>query len=612
LKTGEMMSSNQIPTSVKELSLLEHDIFERLISRYQSDGNCFIDDDTPQTGLIYACAGAVAVLLLVNTFDDLAADSRWQNIVVAEFDRVHKHVEQKSYDATPFVTERITEKLFSKSANYYYTDSLSWVLSLTTQIRVAAYRKNILNPGPGFMDRVHNLMKDALEKICEAACPQGGWNFANGCSAPHLYYSFAVTEALADFGDYVLGETPQIFGKNSKEAAEDSDLLKLLTGPLVERVNAKRKLTLEYLFNTYLPRLGETEIEPIEVPGATVPHKHLLLYYSYFVIEMLVTCNLPEFHREWADEIDDATENGIYLSRIDLHRAINDETTLTEGGRTWFADPEQSTLSLKDWSLFKEPGLIPVGKLSKLAEPGLIPLAVRCNAQYAYYVAKGKDSKMGKLFALLLGDRNDDNGLWDKASYSLLITERAIEAIVDYYDYLNQYEGGSGASEVAEANQSKIDAAFREILKDEVQAYVAKLGNLPAPPNPAPAESGLPLNEETLIKKLNSALATANSYAKGNDGEGLPVAKIEIERFQDNFRVFLTNLLIESLGDVHPEEKTKLRAGVAANMQDLWVNLAPWIAADQKLKLGNLFSHLADETLKSVETGRGGARGNQK
>ena len=121
--------------------------------------------------------------------------------------------------------------------------------------------------------------------------------FSNGCTAPHLYYSFAVTEALADFGDYVLGETPQIFGKNSKESAEDSELLKLLTGPLVERVNEKRKLTLEYLVKTYLPSLGETEVEPTEIPGATVPNS------TYCFTTLISNRDLvrasTEFHRNW-------------------------------------------------------------------------------------------------------------------------------------------------------------------------------------------------------------------------------------------------------------------------------------------------------------------------
>ena len=160
------------PKTLDEVTTLANSVYENLLLRYNGDDQRFIDDESESDGLILPCAGSVALLLLATNFDKVGQDDRWQEIVRCEFDRVQKHIEEKGYDATPFVTERITEKLFSKSANYYYTDSLSWVLSLTTQIRVAVYRKNILTADPGFMDRVHNLMKDALEKICDARCPQ--------------------------------------------------------------------------------------------------------------------------------------------------------------------------------------------------------------------------------------------------------------------------------------------------------------------------------------------------------------------------------------------------------------------------------------------------------
>lgn len=594
------------PRTLTEVSALAADVYDKMIRRYNQDDQNFVDDENDKEGLILPCAGSVALLLLANNFEEIGKDARWHEIVRREFDRVQKHVEERGYDATPFVPERITEKLFSKAGGYYYTDSLSWVLSLTTQIRVATFRKNLFEADSTFMMSVLSLMKDALSKICDAACPQGGWNFSNECTAPHLYYSFAVTEALADFGDYILGETPQIFGKNSKESAEDVEVIKLLTSPLVERVNEKRRMTLEYLKETYLSKLGDAEIEPVENPGVGVSSQHLKLYYTYFVIEMLVTCNLPEFHREWSEDIDDATEMGIYLSRIDLEKARKDKNLLS-GGKTWWDDAAESTLKINDWSLFKNASLIPDrDKLSKLGEPGLIPLAVRCNAQYAYYVAKGRDAKMGKLFALLLEDRHEEQGLWDAKFYNLLITERAVEAIVDYYDYLSEYERETAVgNELILAQESKLDLAFRELLREEVRAYLGtSASQLEANAIGESASDGSTLTEEVLVRKLTSTLATANAYARGSDGADLPVNKKDIDRLQENFTAFISNLFYATLADVHPEEPDKLRTGVSANVQDLWVSLAPWIAASQKLKLGNLFSHLANETLKNVETGK--------
>ena len=36
------------------------------------------------------------------------------------------------------------------------------------------------------------------------------WGFARGCNNPSLYYTYVVSESLADYGDYVLGETDGI------------------------------------------------------------------------------------------------------------------------------------------------------------------------------------------------------------------------------------------------------------------------------------------------------------------------------------------------------------------------------------------------------------------
>lgn len=590
------------PKILGEVSALAYDVYERLIARYNADAQKFIDDESENPGLILPCAGAVALLLLATNFDDVGKDNRWQEIVRREFDLVRRHIEEKGYDATPFVTEKITEKLFSKSANYYYTDSLSWVLSLTTLIRVAAYRKKILAvDDPGFLDRVHNLMKDALDKICDAACSQGGWNFSNGCTAPHLYYSFAITEALADFGDYVLGETPKIFGVNSKEEAEDSDLIKLLTGPLVEKVNEKRKLTLEYLYKTYLPRLGDSEIEPTEVTGAAIPNKHLLLYYSYFVIEMLVTCNLPEFHREWGDEIDTATELAIYLSRLDLHRAMNDKATPTPGGKTWFDDSAASTLWLSDWSLFKEPDLVPArNRLSRLGEPGLIPLAVRCNAQYAYYVAKGKDSKMGKLFALMLEARNKENGLWDDANYSLLITERAIEALVDYYDYLSEYETETGVADAGALGHSRIDAAFRDIIRDEVHAYLSSTVQVEKPGN-----GKIPLTETQLLTLLTSALSMGENYLLKNVvAPQLDAARFDM--FKGRFGSFLSAVLYDTLKKTvkSKDEKERLLKFTEENTYttQFFNRLGPWLSQDPKVNVGYALEYLINKSADEQAT----------
>ncbi len=91
------------PKTLDEISALAKDVYERLVARYNADGQRFIDDESESDGLILPCAGAVSLLLLATNFDEVGKDNRWQEIVHREFERVQKHIEEKGYDATPFV-----------------------------------------------------------------------------------------------------------------------------------------------------------------------------------------------------------------------------------------------------------------------------------------------------------------------------------------------------------------------------------------------------------------------------------------------------------------------------------------------------------------------------
>ena len=68
-------------------------------------------------------------------------------------------------------------------------------------------------------------------------------------------------------------------------------------------------------------------------------------------------------------------------------------------------------------------------------------MALRVNALYAYYICNQSDVAVDRLFDDICSNASADaNGgsvqyLWDTSSYDLMVTERAIEALVDYYDY---------------------------------------------------------------------------------------------------------------------------------------------------------------------------------
>ncbi len=596
----------QIPKTPAEIADLAKDVYEKLISKYVDKGEQFVDNDQKQTGLIFRCAGSVALLLLANTFEEIGVDNKWRKIIYRELDLVYKHIEEKGYDATPYVTDENTEKLFSKSTDYNYTDSLSWVLSMTTLIRVASHRLKRFKdetPPAAFLSRTHELMKDALTKIRDAACPTGGWNFSNGCAEPHLYYSFAVSEALADFGDYVLGETPEIFNVEKEKDAEDKELRKELGGTLIEEINATRKKLLEYLYHTYLPQLGQNEIEHLGLPLMPTEKRHILLYYSYFVLEMLVTCKLDPFYPQWEDELNEALENGIYLSRIDLSRAMKDKIVEKEGEDPWFENADKSTLWIRDWFSFKEPHLIPPASKRTIGEPSLIPLSVRCNAQYAYWVADGPDAKMPKLFGFLLDNRNPNDGLWDAEGYNLLITERAVEAIVDYFDYVIKYESRHQSSSTSPHGESVLDRSLHEVIKVTVKDFFESDDGralLPQAMGVLPGSSQEPLDARMQLTRLATALAHANRSRKEGDKSEL---KKEVGDLDQAFTVMLDYLVYEWLSTRlknQPDKLKMLRKGVDMSKDAIAESVGRSLAATPDINGKSLVSVAVDYLIETA------------
>jgi len=588
----------QEPKTQKELVEYAGDIMHLLIGKYHSDGDVFTDFDDKATGLIYRCAGSLSLLLLANSFERLAKEDEWASIVTKEFSLVVDHIKNKGFDASPLRAEALTTNVFSPQApkQYHYLDSVSWVLSFALHVRLAnRFGKLILEPAE--LQEVFAMIKTCLAIICETASPTGGWGFTSG-SKPDLYYSYAVSECLADFGDYVLGESEKEIGIGS-----DAELERYLTEnnrDLIATVQEKRKLTAKWLWETYsATQLGVSEIDPGQQLEAN-QRPHILLYFTYFVLDMLIV-NLPEdvfeedeYFKGKKQELYRKLEHALYLSRIDFDKAYDD--------REWWDNWERSSLRLT-WDTFENPKLFDPKKASLtntgIVEPGFVPLSLRCNALYAFYIAEGPDQKMSRLFTVLHENRHQDTGLWDTQTYNVMVTERAIEAVVDYNDYMTRFHVEERNPESGVQEPASLESTFRQLVKNEVQGCLADLKEFPSPRT----NGEVPLTDETLVKKMISVLATANQHDRENAGDGLPFTKKEVERLQNNFRVFLSNLLYGSLErNVEPEQKAKLRANLDENIKSLFDHLAPWLAVSSKIRLGDLFSQLSDDTLKEIES----------
>lgn len=579
----------QEPRTQTELVAYARNIMQTLIAKYHSDGDVFTDLDDKSTGLVYRCAGSLSLLLLVNGFDKLATENGWAEIVTAEFANVTEHIKYKGFDATPLKAEAVTANIFSPQAptTYHYLDSVSWVLSFALHIRLAE-RFQRLELDDLQHKTVFDVIKNCLSILCEAGMADGGWGFTRGTTKQDLYYSYAVSESLADFGDYVQGES-----KNEINIDADEELqafLRAADKELITTVQEKRKLTAKWLWETYRDELGVNEINPgLKLdPDAK---SHILLYFTYFVIDMLIV-NLPdevfeddEYFKQHKNQIYRKIEHALYLSRIDFDKAHDDED--------WWKAYDESSLELV-WNTFENPKLFDPKKIklssTQIYEPGFVPLSLRCNALYAFYIAEGPDQKMAKLFKVLHDNRDPDTGLWDSESYSLMVTERAIEAVVDYNDYLTRFQIDDMLPEAPVPEPSRIENAFREVIKEEVRNYLAAsrstLGQAPATPTG--------LTESALMETLKDLLAKGGKYLL--DGKPDPAINSEdFEIFELTFRQFLYALMFRRLTESVPGEKQKqLRKFGDASIEKLMDAMGPHLIDESCVDLGYALTHLME------------------
>lgn len=117
--------------------------------------------------------------------------------------------------------------------------------------------------------------------------------------------------------------------------------------------------------------------------------------------------------------------------------------------------------------------------ISGITDPAFVPMALRTNASFCFYKADSGDFFVDNLFDYIrsdvfsvqsLEDSDEDDyefcvqGLWDTLKFNLFVTERSIEAIVDYFDYLNklfprQEEVAQLSADAPLSRDSEADAA---------------------------------------------------------------------------------------------------------------------------------------------------------
>ena len=114
----------------------------------------------------------------------------------------------------------------------------------------------------------------------------------------------------------------------------------------------------------------------------------------------------------------------------------------------------------------------------EFTEPALIPMALRANTVYCFYIIERADVTVDNMFDLICDDRSPRTetvkkdtrikNLWDRVNYSLPVTERSIEAIVDYADYLEK----TAATEAAVSSDGG-EVSIESAIEAKIAQYIS-------------------------------------------------------------------------------------------------------------------------------------------
>lgn len=526
-------------SELEDVILTAKAIKDSLLSDWDDNQCFIDKDKFSSKGLMSESIGLTTLLLLSvafkgeSVFTDDGDIAKYNAIVKKGLNFICDEVESKGYTAEPLVSADNTNNLFCNGKGY--TDTATWVLSTMVLLRYAQ-RRNIIGLVKEDQERVFRHITQALNTIMESQREDGTWGFMTDSeSKKSLYYTYACSTSIADFFDYIMGEIALVEDDTDFDYM-DVELVdyinKELECDIEGRIAKIRNKTAMWLIETCLPRLPtisdcvELSTEDMDAIGVWSQDLNLGdkyyddvsfvdLYYVYYIIDMM---NLTFSDKAFADLISDENALSDFRDKcegllppldhmfffhnpdpIDLyeqfykgymeqaiHSARNNFLTASRTGNMFWSSFE-SELVLQ-WehksttinSLVKTALSTKRGKIV-ISEPALLPMALRVNTCFCFYISREKEYSLKRLYSMILSSASSETtneckkGLWDKTSYNLAITERSVEAIVDYYDYLCEFDS-KDSSHITTTNteSSEIERAVRKIIDERITEIMKK------------------------------------------------------------------------------------------------------------------------------------------
>jgi len=333
-----------------------------------------------------------------------------------------------------------------------YVDTIAWAVSTSVMINYLfpLAKKNWgVEPDTKIVDATRGEIARSVRRLLSLRLEDGGWGWGRAVDmkASHLYFTWTAIQGLADFFDYILGDSVDEIGVPIDEYTR-KDLAKRDPALEADAVKA-RDAAAQCLRDAYLAAalssnyLGfadlETKPQNSNARISVVDHGDIpLLYFYSYLLEALILSsydkNNPAVVNSRRGEMD-----RLYVE-IKRRFAIVRPKSLTAR-----LDATKSTAEIRLSGEQQRPrGQGPVNSF-KVNDPSLWPQILRTLVLYPYYVERPKlpdEDIVGPsgAYALLLSDRRteqqDGAHLWDRDGFNLALTTRALEGLIDVYDYV--------------------------------------------------------------------------------------------------------------------------------------------------------------------------------
>ena len=167
----------------------------------EKENKFIFSDELPQSGILSQLQGFQVLAGLIEDFN-VPFDEKEKARLLSLLDGILERLEN-GFDATPYLES--SNQFKGENKEEKYVDTVTWFLSCACSVFRLMIQKELVI-GKAREERLVRLFCDCLAYLNKSSFIQSnkdgkftcGWNYAQGCDEPSLYFTFAVSEVLID------------------------------------------------------------------------------------------------------------------------------------------------------------------------------------------------------------------------------------------------------------------------------------------------------------------------------------------------------------------------------------------------------------------------------